>query len=72
MLVCDFVEKKLIPYYKEAFRKTLMIRHKFLAGFTRPEVVVNVNNMYRELLIFVGLPSQIKGCGCGGLRGIAS
>ena len=56
MLVCDFV-KKLIPYYKEAFRKTLTIRHKYLAGFTRPEVAVNVNNMYRELLIFVGLLS---------------
>ena len=70
MLVCDFVEKRLIPYYKEAFRKTLLVRHKFLAGFTRPEVAVN--NMYRELLIFVGLLSQIKGRGCGGLRCIAS
>ena len=40
MLVCDFV-KKLIPYYKEAFRQTLMNRHNFLAGFTRPEVEVN-------------------------------
>ena len=68
MLVCDFVEKRLIPYYKEAFRKTLLVRHKFLAGFTRPEVAVN--NMYRELLVFVGLLSQIKGC--GGLRRIAS
>ena len=70
MLVCNFVEKRLIPYYKEAFRNTLLVRHKFLAGFTRPEVAVN--NMYRELLIFVGLLSQIKGCGCGGLRRIAS
>ena len=69
MLVCDFVEK-LMPYYKEAFRKTLMIRHIFLTGFTHSEVAVN--NMDRALLIFVGLLSQIKGCRCGGLRRITS
>ena len=41
MLVCDFVEKKLIPYYKEASEKPSVNRHKFLAGSTHPEVAVD-------------------------------
>ena len=61
MLVCDFVEKKLIPYYKEAFRQTPMNGHKFLAGFTHPEVAVNNRHCIdRELLISVGQDYYLK------------
>ena len=49
--------------------------HKFLAGFYAPRGSGKQYALYRSRAIdffWAGLLSQIKGCGCGGLRRIAS
>ena len=68
MIVCVFVEKKLITYYTKTFRKTPMIMQEIFSWLYAP-LGSGQQTLHRELLIFVQLLSKIKDCGSGGLWG---